>query len=257
MPRGPQHRERIGHRELVRDEAVDRRGASSLASRRAALPGGLEQAAPLEHPAKVGGVDRVAERGAVDRAELGDGETLGRQRESDVRVRELGPQPLAAREDDRVVVEGEPARQVVDRVPRGIRRQRGVEAERHEAEIGRGELPLGRMALRIAERLELLEPGQLRHVDLAGQVGANRLLEVEAGIEIAARQRPRALERSPPALPEQRRQPALPHLEHDGEGDVCGGGASGPAPARLADGAAGGRRPLRRGAVPRSSGFRL
>ena len=76
-PGWPEHRERVRHGELARREAVEGGRAPALGSGRAALAGGLEQPTALEHPAQVGRVDRVAERGRVDRAQLGDRERSG------------------------------------------------------------------------------------------------------------------------------------------------------------------------------------
>src|SRR3712207_7329143 len=51
---------------------------------------------------------------------------------SDVGVGQLGSEALAAVENDRAVVEGELARQLVDGVPSRVGRQHGVEAERQD-----------------------------------------------------------------------------------------------------------------------------
>src|ERR1700759_4062289 len=47
-------------------------------------------------PRQVGRRDRVAERGAAQGAQLGDCELVRPQREGDVRVGELGPEPVKA-----------------------------------------------------------------------------------------------------------------------------------------------------------------
>jgi hypothetical protein len=80
------------------------------------------------------------------------------------------------------VVERELVGKLVDGMPGGVGRKLGVESPRHEAEIRRGELPLVRVAVRVAHGLQLLEPGQLRHVDLSRELGPNRLLEGMAGL---------------------------------------------------------------------------
>jgi hypothetical protein len=100
----------------------------------------------------------------------------------------------------------------------------------------------------VAERLELLEPGQLGDVDLAGKVRPDGALEVEPRLEIAAWQRPGALEGTARPLPEEDGEPPVADLEDDGERDMSGGGPSGPP---LRPGAPGG---LLRPAAP---GFRL
>src|SRR3954471_16291669 len=111
--------------------------------------------------------------------------------------------------------------QARDGVPARVFRNGGIESGGHEPEIRRRELPLKRVAARVAERLELLEVGELADVDLLRQVAADRLLERVARLEVAARERPRAEERLARPLPEEDLQPALAHLQHDGEGDVC------------------------------------
>src|SRR2546428_13159696 len=94
-------------------------------------------------------------------------------------------------------------REVVDRMPVGVPRKLRIDVARHEPEVRRRELPFLRRALRIAQRLELLEVRQLMHVDLLGEVAADRLLECVALGEIAARKRPMPFERLPRALPEE------------------------------------------------------
>ena len=89
------------------------------------------------------------------------------------------------------------------------------------------------MAGGLAERLELLEPRQLGHVDLAGEVRANRALERVVRAEVAARQRPGPAEGRLGALPEQHAEGAVAHLQHDGERDV-GGRRPAPPPGRRA-----------------------
>ena len=78
------------------------------------------------------------------------------------------------------MVEGE-RRQALDRVPVGVGGEGRVEPERHQAEVSGGELPLVRVTVGVAERLELLEPGQLRDVDLARQLAADRALQRPPG----------------------------------------------------------------------------
>ena len=106
-----------------------------------ALARRLEHAAPHEHALEVRRRDVVPERGRVDVAELAEREGLRREREADVRVRELRPEPLAAGERHCAVVERE-LRQPVDRMPVRVLRKRRVDAERNETEICGCELPL-------------------------------------------------------------------------------------------------------------------
>ena len=78
-------------------------------------------------------------------------------------------------------------RKVVDRMPVGVARKLGIDVARDEAEVSGRELPLARGALRIAQRLELLEMRQLTYVDLFGEVAADRLLERVLLCKIATR----------------------------------------------------------------------
>ena len=59
------------------------------------------------------------------------------------------------------------------------------------------------MAVGGAQGLQLFEPGQLAHVDLGGQLSADRVGQGLAGLEVSAGQRPRARERLARSLPEQ------------------------------------------------------
>ena len=68
-------------------------------------------------------------------------------------------------------------REVVDRVPVRVAGELRIDVAGHEPEVRRRELPLLRRARRIAQRLELLEVRELTHVDLLGEVTADRLLE--------------------------------------------------------------------------------
>ena len=96
----------------------------------------------------------------------------------------------------------------------------GSTPERHEPEVRRRELPPARIAVGVAVRRELLEVRHLADVDLGGEMAADRLLERLAGGEDSARERPGAAERLARALPEERLQPAVAHLEDDGEAAV-------------------------------------
>src|SRR6266852_202274 len=107
-------------------------------------------------------------------------------------------------------------------MPVGVAGKLRVDVIRDEPEVCGRELPLARRAVRIAQRLELLEVRQLTHVDLLCEVAADRLLERVALREIATRKRPTPLERFPRALPEEHLQRALSHLQNDGERDMGG-----------------------------------
>ena len=185
----------------------------------APLAGGLEQPAAEEHPLQVRRGDVVSERGGIDLAELRDRERLRRECEADVRVRQLRAEPLAARQRDRAVVERH-ARELVDGVPARVWRDDRVERTGEEADVCRRELPLARVALRIAPRLELLEVREAADVDLRRQVAANRCFERLPRAEIAAGERPRSAVRCLRALPEEHLEAAVPNPQHDGERDV-------------------------------------
>ena len=122
------------------------------------------------------------------------------------------------------MVEGE-AGEILDRVPIRVAGQLGIEIARDESQIGGCELALLRRPIRIAERLELLEMGELPDVDLRGQVDPDRLFESLAGREVATRERPGAAERLARPLPEQYLQLAGSYLEDDGQRDMGGVGA--------------------------------
>ena len=70
---------------------------------------------------------------------------------------------------------------------------------------------------RLAVRPELFEVRDLADVDLRGEVSPDRRLERLAGIEEAAGEGPRTLERFAGALPEQDLERAVPHLQDDGQ----------------------------------------
>ena len=110
--------------------------------------------------------------------------------------------------------------QLRDRMPGRVLRKLRVEVCRYEAEVSRRDLPFARMAGGIAERFDLLEVGDLSHVDLGGEVLSDRLLERLAALEVAAGQRPSAKKRLSRPLPEERLQCAGADLEHHREGDM-------------------------------------
>src|SRR5207245_3074635 len=120
----------------------------------------LEDAAPQEHALQVRRRDLVAERRGVEVAELGDREGRRREREAEVRVRELRAEPGAAGERHAAVVEGE-CGEGVHRKPRCVGGELGIRVARDEAEKSGRELPLARMTGRVAQALEPLEVGEL------------------------------------------------------------------------------------------------
>jgi hypothetical protein len=113
----------------------------------------------------------------------------GRQREAQVRVRELGAQPVAGDPDDRRVVERRLG-QVGHRVPASVARHNGIRVTRHEAEErGRDEPDAGH-PVRLAEHAELLHVGDFPHVDLVGELAEHGGLHVLGVAEGPAGQRP-------------------------------------------------------------------
>src|SRR5262249_37250983 len=179
--RRPEDGELVGDLQPLRAEAeqgawptAGRPGRTSAACRD-------EHVAADEHALEVRRRDVVTERGAVDVAELRDGELRRRERERDVRVRELRAQPVAARSDECRVVESR-RREAIDAMPGSVRGDCGTNVARDETEVGRRELPLVRDAIRIAERLELLEMCNVADVDLRFELPTDRFLERLAGL---------------------------------------------------------------------------
>ena len=80
-----------------------------------------------------------------------------------------------------------------------------------------------RVACGIAQRLQLLEVGELADVDLHRQVPADGLLERLSWLEVATGEGPGACEWLHGALPHERLQDARANLEDDGERAVCAG----------------------------------
>src|SRR5829696_1873294 len=162
----------------------------------------------------------MSERGSVHRPKLRDSEARRRQREADVGVGQLGPQPLAAGQHDRTMVEGK-LREGTHWMPGGVLRNRRVVMDRYESQVGgRDQAPW--VPTRVAARLQLLKVGQLLDVDLGGQVPADRRLQRLAGAQHSPGQGPGAVERFPGPLPEQHLQFAVANLKHDGERLMAG-----------------------------------
>src|SRR5262249_46945411 len=103
--RGAQDRELVCDLQLPRAEAHDRRRAAAASARGTPLTRGLDHPAAQQHALQVRRRDVVAERRSVEVPELRDRALRRREREADVRVRELCAQPLAPCEGDLAVVE--------------------------------------------------------------------------------------------------------------------------------------------------------
>src|SRR5436309_12767466 len=180
VPWRPEHRGLVRDLEPRRAEAEDRRRTAATPAGAAPLAGCLDDAAAKQDALEVRGRHVVSERGRIELAELRDSELRRREREADVRVGELRAQALAAGQRDLAVVERH-RWQLRHRMPGGVRWQLRVDAGRDEAEVRGCDLPLSRMAARIAEGLELLEVGDFADVDLRRQVPENRSFERFAG----------------------------------------------------------------------------
>ena len=200
----------------LRPEAEHRRRPAPTPPRGPRFAGWLEEPPSEQDTLEVRRGDVVPERRLVDRSKLGDREGRRRQSKADVGVRELGPEPLTAREDDLPMVEGK-VRQVADWMPGRVVGHRRVDVLRDEAEVGGSEDPRARVAIGVAERDQLLQVRQLSDVDLRGQVAPDRVLERLAVIQVAAGQGPRSEEWLPCTLPEENLELALSHLQHDRE----------------------------------------
>ena len=105
-------------------------------------------------------------------------------------------------------------------MPRGVGREGWVCVDGDEADVGRRELAFARHAAGLAPRRQLLEVRHLAHVDLGGEMPADRLLQRLVGAELPAGECPRTLERRSGALPQKYLQTALSHPQHDRERDV-------------------------------------
>jgi len=99
-----------------------------------------------------------------------------------------------------------------------------IEVARDDAEIGRHDLPLGRMTIRPAPGPQLLEMGDLTNVDLGGEVPANRVLEALIRREIPTGKGPLAGVRLLRPTPCQHVKTTVADLEDDGGADVVGCG---------------------------------
>jgi len=141
---------------------------------------------------------------------------LGGQGEADVGVGQLGAQPVAARFRDRPVVE-RGRRQVLDRMPGGVRRDARVHVGGHEGQVGRGQGAAPRVPPRIAAGLQLLQVRDVGEVHLGGQVPAQRGPETLVGAERAAGQSPAPVERRRAPAPEQDVQLLVADLEDHGQ----------------------------------------
>ncbi len=197
-------------------EPVERGWPAARVRRPGRRRGGLDDAAPGQHPLQVGGRDRVAERGGVDVPQLGDREGLRGQREADVGVGQLGAQPVAPGFGDRPVVERD-GREAADGVPGGVGGDARFEAGRDQGQVGGGQYPAAGVASGVAAGLQLLEVGDVGEVDLGGQVAARRGAEALPGAQRSARQRPQSVERRRGPPPEQHAQPVAADLQDHGQ----------------------------------------
>lgn len=165
----PEGGERVRHHEFARREPVHSRGPPATGGGPDDIGRRLDHPAPRQDPLQVRGRHRVAERGRVHVAQLGDGERLRREREPDIGVGKLSPQPLPCRPDDGPVVE-RGRRQFVDRMPGRVGRQPRARGGRHQCQVGRGEDASARITRGVAAGLQLLKMGNFRNVHLRGEM---------------------------------------------------------------------------------------
>ena len=217
MPRRwTKHRKGIGHQQRAFGESIQRGRSSTRGRRRRGHAGCFDDVATQQHALKVRRGHVVAETCGVDDAQVRHGERLWRQRVAHVGVGELGAEALSSRLNDRRVVKGG-GRQFVDREPRRVTRDRGIERRRHEGQVGGGDGALARIAVHVATGLELLEVRNVGEVDLRREVTAERGAEELDLSERSSGQGPVALEGGARPAPEQRMKAAFTHLEDRGE----------------------------------------
>lgn len=142
--------------------------------------------------------------------------SLGRERESDVGIGQLGPHSRYPLIDDMRVIErhgGQP----VDREPLGMIRQIRPAGRRHQAQISRGDRPLRRIPVGGAESAQLFEVGDLAEIDLGREVSAYARTDRLSGADRTARQSPIPRKRRPSPTPGENRQcrpeAVIPHLQ--------------------------------------------
>jgi hypothetical protein len=178
------------------------------------VSGRLDELPPGHHPGQVGLRDRVAERGAHDVPQRRHRELLRCQREPDVGVGQLRPQPVDRGVDEVGVVEGR-RRQLRDGMPPRVGRQRGRRGGRDDPEVRRSQHPAAGVAADVAVGGELLEMGDLTHVHLLGEVPQDRGPQPLVGRDAATREGPPAIVWGHRPPPHQHRQHAVAHREHD------------------------------------------
>ncbi len=110
-------------------------------------------------------------------------------------------------------------------MPGRVAGQLRVDVRGDEPEERGRELAVARMPVRLAPAPQLLEVGDLADVDLRGELASDRAVERLVGRKRASGQGPGAAVGFPRALPEQRLQHPLAHLQDCGEHDLlrcCG-----------------------------------
>ena len=111
---------------------------------------------------------------------------------------------------------------MVDGMPGGVVGNAGVDVGGHEPEVRGGNEPLARVSIRLAPGLELLQVGEVAHIDLGREVAPGRGLQSLPRLEPPAGKRPRPEERLLRSLPEKHLENAVPNLE-DGRERFVGG----------------------------------
>src|SRR5829696_4050486 len=128
--RRAQDRELVGDLEHAAPEAEHRRRTAPAASGRSRLAGRLEEPPTQQNALQIRRGYVVPERSLVDRPKLGNRERGRRKSEADVRIGELGPEPLPTREHDVAVIERE-RRQAGDGMPPRVIGYGRVDVLRH------------------------------------------------------------------------------------------------------------------------------
>jgi hypothetical protein len=98
-------------------------------------------------------------------------------------------------------------------MPGGVVGDAGVDVGRNEPEVRGGHEPRAGVAIRLAPGLELLQVGEVAHVDLGRKVAPDRGLQSLPRLEPAAGKRPRPEERLLRSLPEKHLENTVPNLE--------------------------------------------
>src|SRR4051812_7185540 len=181
--------------------------------------------------AEIALVDLALEHRLVELLQLGQRELRREQLEADGLVTHLSLQPLQRHTEDFFVIEGEPGG-VPDGKPGGLagvgRRAHAVVGQFHQSIIGDGDDAAARIAVRVAESIELLEK-DVADSGLLLQLAQRSVVEALVHAHESAGERPATLERLHAALNQQHFQITLVQSEyyavhrHHGPGETHAG----------------------------------